>query len=123
MREDYEPYFKELQQALLPLGYTTLQTTELDAQFFLANGWRVSFECERYYGPMFGLFVVSPVPGKRNRGYEVGHLMEAFGLRDGVDYGKPSLQNQASFLITHRNEVFSDPVAYDKDYSKVHGLP
>lgn len=49
--------------------------------------------------------------------------MEAFALRDGVDYGEPSLQNQASFLIARRDEVFADPVTYEEDYAKVQEHP
>lgn len=75
------------------------------------------------FAPDFGLFAVPPVLDKRRRGYEVGQLIEAFALRDGVDYGKPSLQNQASFLIAQRDEVFADPVTYEEDYARVHEHP
>ena len=123
MRRDYEPYFRQLQQGILPLGYVAVEESELEAQFILGSGWRVSFECERYYGPMFGLFIVPPQPlVKRARGYEVGQLMEVFEQRDGVRYGKPTLENQINFLTSHQSRIFADPASYEGDYARLHDL-
>lgn len=123
MREDYEAYFQQLKNALNQLGYVSVHTEELTAEFFLLTGWKLSFECERYYGPMFGIFIIPPNPlNNRRRGYEVGLLMQVFEKLTGKTYGKPTIEKQVSFLIQEKDRVFGDPSYYESDYSKLNDL-
>jgi hypothetical protein len=110
MREDYQPYFRELKSRLVDLGYRSVQDHELGAEFSLDHGWKLSFEGEPYYGPMFGIYVIPPNPRKIGQsGYEVGLLMRAFEKLLGISYGEPTIGGQVDFLIKEKKSIFSDP--------------
>lgn len=120
MREDYQPYFRQLKSRITKLGYVSVKEQELYAEFYLHCGWKLCFECERHYGPMFSLFVVPPSPlNKRKRGYEVGLLMLVFEKLNGKGYGKPTIDTQVDFLIKERDKVFRDAALYEAEYSKL----
>ena len=55
MRKDYQPYFQPLCASLTRLGYVSVRERELDAEFTLYSGWKLNFEGEPYYGPMFAI--------------------------------------------------------------------
>jgi hypothetical protein len=123
MREDYEPYFRQLMSRVTELGFASVKEEELRAEFLLHCGWKLTFECERYYGPMFSLFVVPPSSlSKRKRGYEVGLLMLVFEKLEGNKYGKPTIDAQIDFLVKEGDKLFSDPGMYEAEYSKLNDL-
>ena len=123
MRNDYEPYFRQLKAALTGLGYVSVRERELDAEFELYSGWKLSFEGERYSGPMFGLFVVTPNrPENRQQRYEVGLLMQSFENLFHKSYGKPTIENQVDFLIREKDRVFGNTSLYEGEYSKLNNL-
>lgn len=120
MREDYQPYFRELKSRLVDLGYRSVREHELGGEFSLNAGWTLSFEGERYYGPMFGIYVIPPTSDNRQRGYEVGLLMRAFEKILGQSFGEPTIGGQVDFLIKEKNLVFGDPAFYEAEYAKLH---
>jgi hypothetical protein len=119
MREDYQPYFRELKSRLVDLGYMSVREHDLGVS--LDGGWKLSFEGERYYGPLFGIYVIPPTPSNgRQRGYEVGLLMRAFEKIFGQSFGEPTIGGQVDFLIKEKNLVFGDPAFYEAEYAKLH---
>jgi hypothetical protein len=120
MRKDYQPYLRQLKTRLTGLGYVSVKERELDAEFTLYSGWKLSFEGERNYGPMFGIFVIPPSPPtNRRRGYEVGMLMQAFEKLEGKLYGRPTIDGQVDFLIREKEKIFRDPTYYEAQYAKL----
>lgn len=94
MREDYQPYFQQLCASLTRLGYVSVRARELDAEFTLYSGWKLIFEGERYYGPMFAIFLIPPNPiENRPHGYEIGLLMKTFEELEGKSYGQPTIEH------------------------------
>ena len=121
MREDYQPYFQQLCASLTRLGYVSVRERELDAEFTLYSGWKLNFEGERYYGPMFAIFLIPPNPTEnRPHGYEIGLLMQTFEELEGKSYGQPTIEGQVEFLVQERDKIFSDSRNYDARYAVIH---
>lgn len=120
MHKDYQPYFQDVFAGVTRLGYVSVNERAYDAEFNLHNGWRLSFEGERYYGPMFTILLIPPMPTlNRKRGYEVGLLMRAFEELEVKSYGKPTIENQIEFLLRERDKIFLNPAYYESQYAKV----
>lgn len=123
IRSDYQPYFQELKSRMTELGYFKLEESELVADFLLYSGWIIRLECERYYGPMFEIFVVPPENFRARRdSYGVALLMLVFEKITGKQYGKPTLENEMNFLVQEKNHVLSDPAFYEIEYSKLNDI-
>lgn len=123
MRNDYEPYFQNLRGKLSALGYSAVRESYLEAQFVLYSGWTLSFECERYYAPMFGIYIIPPNPSARKNRYEVGLLMQVFEKLQGKSYGKPTIDAQVDFLVEEKDRVFGDPALYEAEYASLNNFP
>ena len=120
MRNDYQPYFRQLKARVDELGYSNVKEDELDAEFFLLCGWSLRFECERYYGPAFDISIVPPAPTTRNPdGYAVRILMRVLEKLDNKLYGKPTIDGQMDFLVQQADRIFADPAFYDAEYTKL----
>lgn len=114
IRQDYQPYFRELKKKLLQLGYGSVKESELSAEFSLFSNWILTFECERYYGPSWTIFLTNG-----NSQYAVWILMQAFENLTGRKFGKPTIENQVDFLIKEKGEIFEHPDFFEEEYKKL----
>ncbi|MEO8627541.1 MAG: hypothetical protein ABI612_05485 [Betaproteobacteria bacterium] len=123
MRNDYQPYFRQLSAKLRELGYVDVRESDLDAEFSLISGWTLIFECEKYGGPAFTLLIVPPVGLGNSEGYAIWILMRAFEKLDGKSYGKPTIDAQIDFLIQKSKQIFDNTSYYESEYARLDRLP
>lgn len=121
MRYDYQSYFEKLKTEIAKLNYKEIREGELVAEFTLASGWEINFECERYYGPAFTIWINPPRSKESSvkKSFAVWLLMRVFSEKTGKDYGKPSIENQARFMVEESPKIFDDIDFYKDEYSKL----
>lgn len=115
MRSDYQIYFVELRQYLFEIGAVCLEECELRSTFLLSGGWKLYFDCERYYGPSWLISIIAP---DTNQSYAVWVLMRVFEGLTGDTYGSPTIKNQVAFVDAEGKRLFGDTAFYSKEYYK-----
>lgn len=116
MRDDYQPYFDELNAGVLTLGGVCLSESELFAEFSMPSGWSLAFDCERFYGPSWTIYLINP---ERSLKLVLPFLMLTFAEFRGRFYGPPTIANQVNFLREEWSRIIGDYESYVDDYGKV----
>jgi hypothetical protein len=115
MRKDYQKYFFEVNINVINLGGILYEESDLRSVFSFPNGWKLLFDCERYYVVAFSLILVSPSDEK----FDLALLMELFENNGGHNYGPPTIENYFHFIKGEWDRIFDDEILYKYKYKKL----
>ena len=115
MISEYENVLTSIKPTLEEVGFFLTENSDFWAEFKTSDGWKIVFEGERYYRPLFDIRITLP---EEKIDYSVGILMKCFWELNGGDSNPPNAVNQANFIKDNLRGWISKKENYEICYRK-----